>query len=265
MISALAQFVGGSALRFLNYVGEVVLLAVESIGSILRGRIRWRLATHHVFEVGYRSQLVVIVTGAFTGAVFTAQTYFQFRALGMASAVGPVVAVAMCRELGPVLAGLMVAGRVGAAMSAEIGTMKVTQQIDALRALAVHPVDYLVVPRTLAMFVSMPLLVAECIFCGIGAGYLVATRFLDVGAAYYVANMYRFTSHTDILMGVSKGLVFGLLIVFISCHQGLRAKDGAVGVGRATTESVVICSLAILIVNFFLTMALNIVFPAGGL
>lgn len=157
----------------------------------------------------------------------------------------------------------MVAGRVGAAMSAEIGTMKVTQQIDALRALAVHPTDYLVVPRAVAMIISMPLLVAEAIFCGIAASYFVATRFLDISSAYYMANTLKFLQLRDVIMGSSKGFVFGLLIIFISCHQGLKAKDGAVGVGRATTEAVVICSLAILIVNFFLTMALNIVFPAG--
>src|SRR5205823_7610403 len=122
-----------------------------------------------IVEIGLLSQLVVIVTGAFTGAVFAAQTYFQFNRIGMGSAVGAVVSVAIARELGPVLTGLMVSGRVGAAMSAEIGTMKVTEQIHALRALAVYPIDYLVVPRVLAMVVSMPLLTAECIGFGIVA------------------------------------------------------------------------------------------------
>jgi len=157
----------------------------------------------------------------------------------------------------------MVAGRVGAAMSAEIGTMKVTEQIDALRALAVYPIDYLVVPRTLAMMVSMPLLVAECIAFGILAGYLVAVYLLDVNGPYYIENMVRWTRPKDIIMGLSKAFVFALLIVFISCHKGLTAREGAVGVGRATTEAVVNSSLAVLIVNFFLTMALNIIFPAG--
>jgi len=258
-----ANYLGSLTLNFLLSLGETVILAIETFRSIFCGRIRWRLVVRQIFEVGYRSQLVVLVTGAFTGAVFTAQTFFQFRSLDMASAVGPVVSVAICRELGPVLTGLMVAGRVGAAMSAEIGTMRVTQQIDALRALAVHPVDYLVVPRALAMILSMPLLVSEAIFLGIFSSYFVATRFLDIASAYYIANTLKFMGIRDVIMGSSKGFVFGLLIIFISCHQGLKAKDGAVGVGRATTEAVVICSLAILIVNFFLTMALNIVFPAG--
>jgi len=259
----LASFLGGIFLGFLSQLGEMCQMAGETFRSIFSGRIRWRLTLYQIVNIGYHSQLVVIVTGAFTGAVFTAQTYFQFASLGMASAVGPVVTVAMCRELGPVLAGIMVAGRVGAAMSAELGTMKVTQQIDALRALAVHPVDYLVVPRTLGMMISMPLLVAECAFAGIAASYFVAVNVLGVSSAYYIENMHHFTGGRDVVMPLVKGFVFAFIVVFISCQQGLRAKDGAVGVGRATTEAVVLSSLAILIGNFFLTMALNIFFPAG--
>jgi phospholipid/cholesterol/gamma-HCH transport system permease protein len=148
-------------------------------------------------------------------------------------------------------------------MSAEIGTMKVTEQIDALRALAVYPVDYLVVPRALAMMLSMPLLVAECIGFGMVAGYFVAVQLLEIDGAYYVANMVRWTQMRDLIIGLTKGFCFALLIVFISCHKGLTAREGAVGVGRATTEAVVNSSLAILICNFFLTMFLNIIFPAG--
>jgi phospholipid/cholesterol/gamma-HCH transport system permease protein len=127
----------------------------------------------------------------------------------------------------------------------------------------VHPVDYLVVPRTLAMMVSMPLLVAECIGVGIAAGYFVAITLLDVSGTYYVANMVRWTLMRDIVMAMSKAYIFALLIVFISCHKGLTTREGAVGVGRSTTEAVVNGSLAVLIVNFFLTMTLNIIFPAG--
>src|SRR3954468_20514535 len=147
------------------------MLGAETLRSIFSHKIRWRLFMRQIVEIGLRSQLVVMITGAFTGAVFAAQTYFQFSKLGMGAAVGAVVSVSVFRERGPVLTALMVTGRVGASMSAEIGTMKVTEQIDALRALAVHPIDYLVVPRTLAMMVSMPLLVAECVAIGIAAGY----------------------------------------------------------------------------------------------
>src|ERR1700747_834218 len=233
---------GAPLLAFTQYLGELVLLAADTFRSIFTHKLRWKLFLNQVVEVGLLSQLVVIITGAFTGAVFS---------------------VSLCRELAPVLTALMVAGRVGAAMSAEIGTMKVTEQIDALRALAVYPIDYLVVPRTLAMIVSMPLLVAECIAFGIVAGYFVAVYLLDVNGPYYVENMVRWTRRQDIIMAMTKGCVFALLIVFISCHKGLTAREGAVGVGRATTEAVVNSSLAVLIVNFFLTMGLNVIFPAG--
>ena len=244
-------------------LGELATLAWETICSVARGRVRVWLTLRQIAEIGFGSQLVVVVTGAFTGAVFTAQAYFQFASLSMETAVGPVVTLAMFRELGPALTGLMVAGRVGAAMSAEIGTMKVTQQIDALRALAVNPVDYLVVPRALAMFISMPLLVVECVGLGVLASYYVGVHVLNINGVYFLANVQRFTEGSDIMMSLIKGFVFGGLIVFISCREGLGAKDGAVGVGRATTATVVNSSLAILIANFFLTMALNILFPAG--
>ena len=254
---------GATAIAFLTYMGEVLVLAGDTFASIVSQKIRWRLFLNQIVEIGLRSQSVVVITGAFTGAVFAAQTFFQFNKLGMGSAVGAVVSVSICRELGPVLTALMVTGRVGASMSAEIGTMKVTEQIDALRALAVHPIDYLVVPRALAMMVSMPLLVAECIGVGIAAGYFVAIGLLEVNGTYYVANMVRWTGSRDIIMALSKAFCFALLIVFISCHKGLTTREGAVGVGKATTEAVVHASLAVLICNFFLTMTLNIIFPAG--
>lgn len=259
----LVQALGAATLSLLRYVGGVVFLVLDALKSLVAARVRWRLVMRQMYEIGFGSQLVVIVTGAFTGAVFTAQTYFQFHALGMDSAVGSVVAVSMCRELGPVLSGLMVAGRAGAAMSAEIGTMKVTEQVDALRALAVYPVDYLVTPRMLAMAVSMPLLVAESIAFGIGLSYYVGVHLLEIPGSYYWNNMMKFTELEDVNMGLIKAFMFGLIIVFVSCYEGLNTREGAVGVGRATTQAVVNSSLAILIVNFFLTMTLNIFFPAG--
>ncbi len=262
-MTRLVTAVGAAIVSWFTYVGEIVLLALETFASIFSQKIRWRLFLAQMVEIGLRSQSVVVITGAFTGAVFAAQTFFQFNKLGMGSAVGAVVSVAICRELGPVLTALMVTGRVGASMSAEIGTMKVTEQIDALRALAVHPVDYLVVPRALAMMVSMPLLVAECIGVGIAAGYFVAIALLELNGTYYMANMVRWTQMRDIIMGLTKAFCFAVLIVFISCHKGLTSREGAVGVGQATTEAVVNSSLAVLIFNFFLTMTLNIIFPAG--
>src|SRR5436190_10528135 len=238
---------GAPLLSFCQYLGELVLLAGETFRSIFTHKLRWKLFLNQVVEIGLLSQVLVIITGGFTGAVFSAQAFFQFNKLGMGSAVGAVVSVSLCRELAPVLTALMVAGRVGAAMSAEIGTMKVTEQIDALRALAVYPIDYLVVPRTLAMMISMPLLVAECIAIGIAAGYFVAIFLLEVNGTYYMANMIRWTMMRDIVMALTKAFIFALLIVFISCHKGLTTREGAVGVGKATTEAVVNASLAVLI------------------
>src|SRR5262249_42719048 len=190
---------GAPLLSFLQYLGELLLLAADTFRSTFTHRLRWKLFLNQIVEIGLLSQVLIIITGGFTGAVFAAQAFFQFNKLGMGSAVGAVVSVSLCRELAPVLTALMVAGRVGAAMSAEIGTMKVTEQIDALRALAVYPVDYLVVPRTLAMLISMPLLVAECIAFGTVAGYFVAVYVLDVNGPYYVANMVRWTRPRDII------------------------------------------------------------------
>ena len=254
---------GRAVLGLLRYLGGVTLLAGDTVLALFVSRVRWRLVLQQILDVGSQSQPVVIITGAFTGAVFAAQTFFQFHVIGMDSAVGAVVSISMCRELGPVLTGLMLAGRVGAAMSAEIGTMKVTEQIDALRALAVYPVDYLVVPRALAMLVSVPLLAGECIFFGIASGYFVGVHMLGIQGPYYLDNTIKYMMPKDLIMGLTKGFVFGMVIVFVACYEGLNTREGAVGVGRATTEAVVRGSLAILVSNFFLSMLLNIFFPGG--
>jgi phospholipid/cholesterol/gamma-HCH transport system permease protein len=253
---------GAPLLSFLQYLGAVVMLAADTFRSIFTHKLRWKLFLNQVVEVGLLSQLVVIITGAFTGAVFSAQTFFQFNKLGMGSAVGAVVSVSLCRELAPVLTALMVAGRVGAAMSAEIGTMKVTEQIDALRALATHPTDFLVVPRFVAMVVAMPLLTGFSILMGITSGYLIAVQFYGVEGAYYIRNMERYLRADDIYQGLIKASFFGLFIVMISCYKGISCNEGAEGVGRATTEAVVVSSITVLISNFFLTLFLSTLFSS---
>lgn len=257
----LFRTIGAGFLRFLAYLGELAQLFYATSQSFLVGKVRLRLIGRQILHSGFGSQLIVVVTGGFTGAVFAAQTYFKFSELGLESAVGPVVSIAMCRELGPVLTGLMVAGRVGAAMAAEIGTMKVTEQIDALRAMGVHPIDYLVQPRAAGLTLSMPLLVAEATGFGIAASYVIIVWGFKVPFAWYDTQINAFTDLKDISIGMIKGAVFSVLIVLISCHQGLNAKNGAVGVGKGTTAAVVISSLAILITNFFLTLLLNYFFP----
>jgi phospholipid/cholesterol/gamma-HCH transport system permease protein len=263
MFLQLLNALGRTFLGQMSYLGRLAFLVRDTAVSLRVAPLRWNLLLDQMAEVGFRSQLVVVVTGAFTGAVFSAQTYFQFHRLGMDSAVGSVVAVSLFRELGPVLTALMLSGRVGASIAAEIGTMKVTEQIDALRALGVHPIDYLIVPRVLALLISTPLLVAECIGLGIGAGYVVATRLLGISEAYYVKNMLTFTTGRDIKMALFKGMAFAVLIGFVACEEGLKTSQGAAGVGRAPTQAVVIGSLMILISNFFLSFFLNIFFPAG--
>jgi phospholipid/cholesterol/gamma-HCH transport system permease protein len=248
---------------FLTYLGEVGKLAAAVVDSIRHGKMRHHLVIQQIAEVGYRSQPVVIVTGAFTGAVLAAQALFQFKPLGLETGGGALVSVAMLRELGPSVTALMLAGRVGAAMAAEIGTMKVTEQIDALRSMDVHPIDYLVTPRFLAMVIAMPLLIAESAAFGILASLAVGTGPFHVNGAYWLNQMNLHTDGSDIIIAMTKGLVFGMLIVTISCHQGLNASEGAVGVGRGTTRAMVFSSLAILIINFFLTLFMSIIFPTG--
>jgi phospholipid/cholesterol/gamma-HCH transport system permease protein len=207
-----------------------------------------------------KSQSVVLITGAFTGMVLAAQTYFQFHRVRMDTATLAVVGVGMCSELGPVLTALMVSGRVGAAMTAELGTMRVTEQIDALRTLATHPVDYLIVPRLIATIFALPLLTVESIAVGILGGYALCRAFLGAYATYAWDNMVVYTAVTDLATGLIKCVIFGAIIAMVSCYKGMTCGEGAEGVGRATTQAVVFSSISILISNFFLTLLLNRVF-----
>jgi phospholipid/cholesterol/gamma-HCH transport system permease protein len=238
-------------------LGRIALLAVEVVRSLNLSRPPVREVSYHLFFIGVKSLSVVLITGAFTGMVLCAQTYFQFHKVRMDTATLAVVSVSLCAELGPVLSGLMVAGRVGASMAAELGTMKVTEQLDALRALATHPVDYLVVPRMLATVLAMPLLTALSIALGIAAAYAVGVWLLGLDPVYSWHNMLRYTSPGHVLQGLLKSVVFGFLVALIGCYKGMYCREGAEGVGRATTEAVVYSSIAILIANFFLTMMLS--------
>jgi phospholipid/cholesterol/gamma-HCH transport system permease protein len=241
-------------------LGRLTLLARESLVSLFTFKVAWRDLMYQVYFTGVKSQSVVLITGAFTGMVLGAQTYFQFHKVKMDTATLAVVSVSMCSELGPVLTGLMVAGRVGAAFAAELGTMRVTEQIDALRTLATHPVDYLVVPRLMALNISLPLLTAESIAVGIGSGYVVGVYLLGIDPTYLWSNMLKYTNTSDVIIGLIKSFFFGGTIALISCYKGLSCGEGAEGVGRATTQAVVFSSITILISNFFLTMGLGQIF-----
>jgi phospholipid/cholesterol/gamma-HCH transport system permease protein len=246
--------------EWLEGLGQLTLLACDAFQSLATRNVAWRDLLYQVYFVGVKSQSVVLITGAFTGMVLGAQTYFQFHKVKMDTATLAVVSVSMCSELGPVLTGLMVAGRVGAAIAAELGTMRVTEQIDALRTLATHPVDYLVVPRLLALHIAMPLLAIESIAVGIGAGYAVGTFLLGIDPTYSWYNMLRYTNTSDVMVGMIKAVIFGGIVAIVGCYKGLSCSQGAEGVGRATTEAVVFASISILVTNFFLTLTLGKIF-----
>jgi len=246
--------------EWLEGLGSLTLLTKESFSSLLTFKVTWRDLLYQVYFIGVKSQSVVLITGAFTGMVLGAQTFFQFHKVKMDTATLAVVSVSMCSELGPVLTGLMVAGRVGAAIAAEIGTMKVTEQIDALRTLATHPVDYLVVPRLVALHIAMPLLTAEAIALGIGAGYFVGVYLLGIDPTYSWYNMLKYTNTSDVAIGLIKSFIFGGMVALIGCYKGMTCGEGAEGVGRSTTEAVVFSSITILISNFFLTLTLGQLF-----
>jgi phospholipid/cholesterol/gamma-HCH transport system permease protein len=238
-------------------LGRISLLAKDAIASAFTFKVAWKDLLYQIYFIGVKSQSVVLITGAFTGMVLGAQTYCQCHKVKMDTATLAVVSVSMCSELGPVLTGLMVAGRVGAAIAAELGTMKVTEQIDALRTLATHPVDYLVVPRLLALQITLPLLTAEAIAVGIGAGYLVGVYLLGIDPTYSWTNMLKYTGSADVVIGIIKAFIFGGIVALVGCYKGMYCGEGAEGVGRATTEAVVYSSISLLITNFFLTMSLG--------
>ena len=238
-------------------LGRLAVMTRDAVAACLTFKASRRDLLYQIYFIGIKSQAVVLVTGAFTGMVLTAQTYFQFHKVKMDTATLGVVAVAMCDELGPVLTALMVAGRVGAAIAAELGTMRVTEQIDALRTLAAHPIDYLVVPRLIACMIALPLLTVESIALGICAGYVVGSQLLGIDPVYLWTNMLKYTTDVDIVFGLVKSFFYGGIIALIGCYKGLSCGMGAEGVGRATTEAVVYASITILITNFFLTLLLQ--------
>ena len=243
--------------EWLTGLGRLAVLTRDAVASCLTFKASRRDLLYQIYFIGIKSQAVVLVTGAFTGMVLTAQTYFQFHKVKMDTATLAVVGVSMCDELGPVLTALMVAGRVGAAIAAEIGTMRVTEQIDALRTLATHPVDYLVVPRLLASMIALPLLTIESIVLGIASGYFVGTQLMGIDPTYLYFNMLKYTGDIDVVFGLVKSFVYGGIIALIGCYKGMTCNMGAEGVGRATTEAVVFSSITILITNFFLTLLLQ--------
>ncbi|MEW6355635.1 MAG: ABC transporter permease [Planctomycetota bacterium] len=249
---------GAAVLTGIEAVGGLAVLFARTVTGLFRKRPRRRVVLEQMHQVGNKSLPVVLTTGAFTGMVLAAQTYFQFRKLaGMEAQVGAVVGVSLVKELGPVLTALMLAGRVGAAITAELGTMRVTEQIDALETLGTDPVRYLVTPRFLSCFLLLPLLTVMADVIGMIGGYLVAVEVYGVDSHYYVEHTCLNVTAYAVTAGVIKSFVFGTIIAMVACYKGFHSKGGAEGVGRATCESVVAACIAILISNFFLTLAIE--------
>ncbi len=244
---------GRFALTAIEHMGQLMLFGANTVLWTFRPPFR----LHAIFEqlefVGVKSLFVVILTGAFTGGVFTLQVYFGFSMFGAESMVGATVALAMTRELGPVLTALMVTGRAGSAMAAELGTMRVTEQIDALYVMAANPVKYLIVPRGLAGTLMLPLLTTIANAVGIVGGYLVGVGLLHINRGIFINNIIQHIEPWDIYNGLIKSFVFGFILALIGCYKGFYAQGGAEGVGRATTEAVVLASILILMSDFIMT------------
>src|SRR5262249_37934652 len=226
---------------FFQSVGEYTRLVLSVIAVTLRKPPPWYLIRDQMYEIGVLSLPVVAITGLSTGMVIAAQSFFQLSDKGLASATGLMVTKAMMVELGPVLTAFMVTGRVGAAMCAELGTMKVTEQIDALRSMTVHPHLYLVAPRFIAGVVMLPLLTVFSCMMGIIGGYLLSVYYYKMPHNTFVDPLPIHITNFDFFSGLAKAVAFGIIIVTISCYKGMVTRGGAAGVGRATTNSVVIC------------------------
>lgn len=249
----LFDYIGVWVLRFLEESGRILILFSKTLGLSFRPPFDFRSLLHQIEEVGIRSIPVVLITGTFTGMVLALQSYTGFKRFNAEAFVGTVVALSMTRELGPVLSGLMVSGRVGSAMAAELGTMQVTEQIDALYTLATNPIKYLIVPRFLASLIVMPILTVFADAIGILGGYLVAVNLLGSNPTIYIRRTFDYLDLEDIYIGLLKACVFGMIIATIGCYQGFNTQGGAEGVGKSTTRAVVMSSLLILIANYFIT------------
>ncbi|MAT14488.1 MAG: ABC transporter permease [Planctomyces sp.] len=252
----------------IHSLGALVIGAVAAMGNFAMfgyDTLRWTLVGRPpksvvlpaMYQIGVRSITVVMVTGFFIGMVLAVQTYDQLHIMGLESRLGSVINATLLKELGPVLAATMLAGRVGSAMAAELGTMRVTEQIEALRALGAHPVQYLVVPRFMACVLLIPLLTAVADSLGIFGGWLFGTQVLGVNSFFYWRYSFEFITSFEVITGLMKSFFFGAAIALIACQRGFNCGSGAEGVGRAATESFVFCFVVILILDFFLGMFFN--------
>lgn len=245
--------IGRMVLSFVASVGRLALFAWHALSAAFRGRWYGRQIGRAMIEIGYFSLPVIGLTAIFTGAVLALQSYSGFSRFSAESSIPIVVVLSITRELGPVLAGLMVAGRIGAAYAAEIGTMRVTEQIDALTTLSTDPYKYLVFPRLLAGILMLPFLVMVCDIIGVMGGYLVSVHELNFNPSGYLKNTLSYLEVKDVVSGLVKASAFGFIITLMGCYHGFHSRGGAQGVGAATTQAVVSASILILLTNYILT------------
>jgi phospholipid/cholesterol/gamma-HCH transport system permease protein len=260
-------------------LGETVHDALISLGafSVFAGRLfrwllvsvpRWKTLMPNLYQVGVRSLPVVALTGTFIGMVLSVQSYAQFRQLGLETRLGAVINLSLVRELGPVLAATMLAGRVGSAMAAELGTMRVTEQIDALSVMGVNPIKFLVVPRFLACFFMIPILTIMADFMGVCGGFFYSVIILGIDSFHYLENSAVFVTGFDLLSGIAKSVFFGGAIALVSCYQGFNSEGGAEGVGKAATSSFVYSFVSILVLDLFLGIVIQnlqeFLYPGGA-
>lgn len=250
------------SLRFFEMIGDYVTLIFDVALATLKKPPCWALIREQLFHIGVMSLGVVAITGFTTGFVLAAQSFYQLGEKGLASVTGVLVGKSMITELGPILTAFMVTGRVGSSMCAELGTMKVTEQIDAMKSMAINPLSYLVAPRFIAGSIMIPLLTLFSVMMGIFGGFLIAANLFNMTASTYFAPMQIHITLFDLITGFIKSVVFGFLIVTVCCYRGMKTSGGAAGVGKATTQSVVTSYILILVADFFLTIALNMVHQA---
>jgi len=253
MLLGIAQSIGRATLAACSVFGVFSLFFMSVFTTFITTRLRISKTIMYIKEIGVDSLAIVLLTGVFSGAVLAFQTFNALKRFGAEGNIGPIVAISLTRELGPVLTGLMVTGRAGSAIAAEIGTMQITEQIDALKTLCVNVNQYLIVPRVVASTFILPFLALFSMFFGIVGGYIVTVYALGANGHEYITQIQQFLELDDITGGLMKAAVFGLILSVVGCYKGYLTEGGAKGVGISTTQSVVVGSILILIANYFLT------------
>ena len=256
MVTMMVAHLGRTTLFLLGEMGRMLLFLVATIAWFTRPPLRPLQILKQLHFIGFKSSFVVVLTAAFTGMVLGLQGYYSLRKFGAEAALGSAVALSMIRELGPVLAALMVTARAGSAMTAEIGIMRITEQIDALDTMAINPLQYLVSPKLVAGLIGVPLLVAIFDVVGIYGGYLVGVELLGVNAGSYWSSIESAVEWKDVYGGILKSISFGLIVSWVCCYKGYYTRMSAEGLGTATTEAVVLSSVLILVWDYFLTSVL---------